>query len=54
MGEEEHYDKGKAAKNIDAITMSVFPGIGSTFVQILELSNPRLGEIKVVLDTINM
>lgn len=50
----EQYVKGKTTKNIGAITMSVFPGIGSTFVQILELANPKLGKVKVVLDTINM
>lgn len=46
------HGEGNAAESIDAVTVSVFPGAGPIFIQILGLANPRLGEIKVVLPLI--
>lgn len=44
MGEGRQHDKGKAAKKIDAVIMSVSLGIGSDICSDIRTHQPKIGE----------
>lgn len=55
MGEGGQCDKRKGSqRTLILLLCQSFLALDLTFVQVSDLANPRLGRIKVVLDTINV
>ena len=51
MGGEGQYDKGKQPRTLALFLCQSFLILDLTFTRISELANPRLGKIKIMLDT---